>query len=252
MYKKMTRVISVLTITLLLICSTKLVYAQSNPQSKGGKGEHKGWTKGKRIGQKSETPPGWKKGLKKGWKKSTPPGWDNWNKKTRKGWKKNLSKAKKEINAKAKRKGWGAKDREKAVIALEFAARRGVPVGHAGEVVAKCIVHGLTGEDTLRVGVTLSDGVSKGVNFKTLGSQVVEKLKAGYKGEKLANEIHTIIETRHKAKIKAQENKVGKPVKPKPEKRKRKSEKSEKKIRKSEGRGLSGGPGGKGQQGRGR
>lgn len=122
-----TSIISLLTIILFLLCPTNLVYSQANLQGKGGKGEHEGWTKGERVGQKSEKPADWEKG----WEKLTPPGWDNWSKKGKKKWEKDLARAKKKIKARAEKKGWGAKDKEKATIALEFAARRGVPVGHA-------------------------------------------------------------------------------------------------------------------------
>lgn len=116
------------------------------------------------------------------------------------------------------------------------------------------------------VAVTLSEGVGKGVNFETLGRQIVEKLKAGYRGEKLANEIHTMIEKRYKAKMEAQEKKIGKPVgrkKPKPakEKQKLKIPKKEKKPQKEnikkpgkgrKGTSEGGRPGGKGRGGRGK
>lgn len=88
MCRRRISIISLLTITLFLLCSMNLVYSQANPQGKGGKGEHKGWTEGKRVGQKSKTPPGWEKGLKKGWEKLTPPGWDKRSKKEKKKWKK--------------------------------------------------------------------------------------------------------------------------------------------------------------------
>lgn len=263
MYRRMINVVLFLISSLFMLCSTNLVYSQANPQ---GKGEHKGWSEGKRAGQKSETPPGWKKGLKKGWETSTPPGWNKWDKKEKKRWKKDLARAKKEINARAKKKGWGVEDKEKAIIALEFTVRRGVPVKHAKKVIRECIGHGLKGEDTLRVGVTLSEGVDKGVNFETLGSKVVKKLKAGYRGEKLAKEIYFEIEKRYKAKMEAQEKKVGKPVgrdKPKPGKKEEKLEKREKKKKNiekpekgSKGKRKSRAPGrssgGRGRGGRGK
>ncbi|MCK5534620.1 hypothetical protein KAI68_05845, partial [bacterium] len=188
-----------LSIALLLLNSMQLVSAQAKSKAKDNQGKHKGWTEGKREGQKSETPPGWGKGLKKGWEKETPPGWNKWDKKARKRWQKRLVKAKKQIEVKAKKKEWNLENRERAAIALEFAARKGVPIGHARNVVEECIGQGLKGEETLRVGKALSEGVGKGENFQTLGNRVVQKIRAGYKGERLTNEIHNMIQTRYRA-----------------------------------------------------
>ena len=236
MDKRRLHVILTSIVVVLLLCSAKPAYAQANTRAKDDRGEHKAQSEGKRVaqaemknkggtgnikdspgekggvGQTSKTPPGWSKGLKKGWEKSTPPGWDKWSKKTRKKWKSNLAKTKKRINARAKKKGWDAKERERASVAIEFAARKGVPIYHVRIIANKCLRHGLKSEEVLGVAIALSKGVSKGINFKTLGIQVVAKLKAGYKGQRLANEIHAMIESRYKAKMKAQEEKVGKPT----------------------------------------
>lgn len=229
-------IISTSIVVLLLLCSVEPAYAQASTRAKDGRGEHKGSSEGKkvaqiemkdkggtgniqdgsgekgRVGQTSKTPSGWSKGLKKGWEKSTPPGWDKWSKKTRKTWQGNLARAKKRIYAKAKKKGWNAKERERVSVAIEFAARKGVPISQVRIIANKCLRHGLKSEEVLSVAIALSGGVSKGINFETLGVQVVAKLKAGYKGKRLANEIHVMIDNRYKAKMKAQEEKVGKHV----------------------------------------
>ena len=240
MNKKMMSNVYFAAVISLFLCSIQLTYAKGKPQGKTGRGERSGWMEGKRAGQsgkkrrggagkhrgwdkekkagrKKGTPPGWKKGLKKGWRNSTPPGWNKLDKKAKKKWKKDLAAAKKGIKTRARRRGWGAKDREKAAMALEFAARKGVPPGQAGKIIGNCVESGLNGEETLRVGVAISERAGKGQDFETLGSQITEKLKAGYRGEKLAEEINAI-ETRHKAKMKAQPQKTGEPGKGKKEK----------------------------------
>ncbi len=237
-----------LSIALLLLNSMQLVSAQAKSKAKDNQGKHKGWTEGKREGQKSETPPGWGKGLKKGWEKETPPGWNKWDKKARKRWQKRLVKAKKQIEVKAKKKEWNLENRERAAIALEFAVRRGVPVSHVGNVVEECIGNGLSGEDTLLVGIVLSEGVDKGTNFKTMGSQVVKKIRAGYKGKKLANEIRVMIQTRHRARMEAKEKKMEKLL----YKEKIKQEEKEEKFERPESQGSSDAPGGRSGGGRGK
>ncbi|MCK4533493.1 hypothetical protein KAU39_06860 [bacterium] len=237
-----------LSIALLLLNSMQLVSAQAKSKAKDNQGEHKGWTEGKRKGQKSETPPGWKKGLKKGWENETPPGWNKWNKETREKWQKDLTKAKKKIKTQAKKKEWNLENREKAGIALEFAVRKGVPVRDAENVIQECIGQGLKGEETLRVGKALSEGVGKGENFQTLGTQIKKRIKAGDRGERLTNGIHNMIQTRHRARMEAKEKKTEKLLNKEEFKREKKEEKFEMPGNKGTGGGSGGGGRGRGRK----
>ncbi len=229
-----------LMMILFLFGSMNLVGAQAKSKAKSGEGLKKGWTKEKREGQKSETPPGWEKGLKKGWEKLTPPGWNKKNKKEKKEWQKKLARVKKQIKTKAKKKKWNAENCERASIALEFAVRRGMPASQAGNVIGECIGKGLTGEEILLVGIVLSEGVDKGTNFETMGSRVVEKIRAGYKGKKLAREIRFMIDTDYKTRKEVKEKKLEKLLHKEEFKHDKKEEKLERPVSKDSGGGGRG------------
>jgi len=157
-------------------------------------GEGKKSSEEVRPGKKAKkVPPGWKKGMKKGWKDAQPPGWRKWNKKKQHKWKGRLERSKKGVAAKAKRKGLKKKELQLAVDGLESAARLGVPVLQAEACINACLDAGISGEDALMVGVTMSAGVEAGVDFDVLGTQISVQVEAGVSGEALASKIGELI-----------------------------------------------------------
>jgi hypothetical protein len=123
--------------------------------------------KGKKTGQLTGQPPGWKRGKKQGWETELPPGWKTWDDAKRKQWKHGLDRAKKAVRKHAETR------LNASLRALEAAARKGVPLYHA-EKMAKA---------------GLDDGLGP-FDFEPLGKFVVERVKAGVKGEGLSKVIH--------------------------------------------------------------
>ena len=108
-----------------------------------------------------------KQAKKEHWKTELPPGWKNWDDAKRQQWEDGLNRAKNTVRKHAETR------LNAALRALEMSARKGVPVHHAEEM-AKA-------------------GLEQGVgpfDFEPLGKFVVERVKAGVKGEELARAIH--------------------------------------------------------------
>ena len=108
-----------------------------------------------------------KQAKKEHWKTELPPGWKNWDDAKRQQWEDGLNRAKNTVRKHTETR------LNAALRALEMSARKGVPVHHAEEM-AKA-------------------GLEQGVgpfDFEPLGKFVVERVKAGVKGEELARAIH--------------------------------------------------------------
>lgn len=108
-----------------------------------------------------------KQAKKEHWKTELPPGWKNWDDAKRQQWEHGLNRAKNAVRKHTETR------LNAALRALEMSARKGVPVHHAEEM-AKA-------------------GLEQGVgpfDFEPLGKFVVERVKAGVKGEELARAIH--------------------------------------------------------------
>ena len=127
----------------------------------------KGKGKGRKMGQLTEHPPGWKKGKKEGWETELPPGWKKWDGAKRRQWEHGLNRAKSTVRKHAEAR------LNAALRTLEMAARKGVPLHHA--------------EETAKAGLDRGLGP---FDFEPLGKFVVERVKAGVKGQDLAKAIH--------------------------------------------------------------
>ena len=154
----MKRVVLSILIVLVLFWSCGMAFAKG---------------KGKKAGQLVNHPPGWKQGKKQGWKTEFPPGWESWDNAKRKQWEHGLNRAKNAIRKRAEAR------LNAALRALEMAARKGVPLHHA--------------EETAKAG--LKQGLGP-FDFEPLGKFVVERVKAGVKGEALAKAVHQEINRR--------------------------------------------------------
>ena len=169
-------------------------------------------SKGKGRGEK---PAGWLKGEKEGWKggamppglaKSGPPGWAKWSDEKKTEWQHKLREAKEKVRRKAKKaKGFSKASPERALLSLEMAARAGVPIKHAGDLVEKAMEKGIRGRGIETATRAMAYGVGKEIDFDRLGKFVRKKLDQGLRGDDLAMAIHKEIERRHEERLKAKE-----------------------------------------------
>lgn len=108
-----------------------------------------------------------KQAKKEHWKTELPPGWKNWDDAKRQQWEDGLNRAKNAVRKHTETR------LNAALRALEMSARKGVPVHHA--------------EEMAKAGLEQGAGP---FDFEPLGKFVVERVKAGVKGEELARAIH--------------------------------------------------------------
>jgi len=147
----------------------------------------------------SEGPPGWTKGEKEGWKGGNmPPGlqkklppqheernfWERWK------WNRDLKSSKKEIQSMAENKGLDQQDKTSAEIALESAAKSGVPIEEVREVLKKAIEKKQNGKEMEVITKAMSYGVGKNTDFRDMGTFVNQKLEEGVAGKDLAVQIY--------------------------------------------------------------
>ena len=163
------------------------------------KEEHAEWKEGK--------PPGWSRGKKEGWKGSdVPPGWEKWSDEKQRGWEKKLEEGKGKVNDKAKKlKDFSEEDLHSALLSLEAAARKGVPIEHARDLVEKAMERRIRGQDLETASRAMAYGVGKEVDFEPLGKFVNQKLDAGLRGDELSIEIYKEIARRHEERVKTKE-----------------------------------------------
>lgn len=172
-------------------------------------GRPPGWSRGKKEGWTSDIPPGLEK--KGGWmppglSKTTPSGWDKWSERKKKGWEKDLKGAKNEVKGKGKKvKDFSDTDLESALISVEMAARKGVPVKHARGLVVAAMLRGIKGEGIERATRAVAYGVGREVDFDQLGKYVHEKLDEGLRSDDLSIEIYKEVARRHEEKMKTKE-----------------------------------------------
>ena len=165
----MKKILLSLLIVLVLLWSWDTVFAQSG-------------RKGKKAGQLVSHPPGWKQGKKQGWKTEFPPGWKSWDNAKKQQWKHGLERAKNAVRKQTEAR------LNAALRALEMAARKGVPLHHAEQMAKAGLEHGVGPFD-----------------FEPLGKFVVERVRAGLKGEDLAKTIHQEINARRQERKRLRE-----------------------------------------------
>jgi hypothetical protein len=163
------------------------------------KEEHAEWKEGK--------PPGWSRGKKEGWKGSdVPPGWEKWSDEKQRGWEKKLEEAKSRLKGSGKKlKDFSEEDLHSALLSLEAAARKGVPIEHARDLIEKAMERRIRGQDLETASRAMAYGVGKEVDFEPLGKFVNQKLDAGLRGDELSIAIYKEIARRHEERIKAKE-----------------------------------------------
>ncbi len=200
------------------------------------KGEKKGWrgsvppgiakkggwippglSKQERGKWKDGRPPGWSRGKKKGWRgadmppglakkggqlppglaKKTPPGWKKWDRDKKKRWNKKIAKARKRVRGKARNlKDFSEEDLNDALLSVEAAARKGVPVRHALDLVEEAMEKGIKGRGIETASRAMAYGVGKEIDFDQLSYFIHRKLDAGLRGDDLSVEIYKEIARR--------------------------------------------------------
>ncbi len=108
-----------------------------------------------------------KQANKENWKTFLPPGWKNWDNAKKQKWEHGLNRAKNAVRKHTETR------LNAALRTLEMVARKGVPLHHAEQTAKAGLEHGLGPFD-----------------FEPFGKFVVERVKAGVKGEELARAIH--------------------------------------------------------------
>ena len=215
------------TIAFILLAGS-LALAEGKPTAHGkspgkGEGENKGWTgdvnpgkdgksgqmhsdksKEKSMARNKENPSGWSRGDKEGWKgagmppglaKKTPPGWEKWNNNKKKGWEKRLENALGNIRKGAKnKKDFSKEDLDSALVSVEAAAREGVPVKNARELIELSIKYGLQGIALETLSRATSSGVVKDIDFGKLNNFVEKKLDDGLRDDELLDEVYKEID----------------------------------------------------------
>ncbi len=163
-----------------------------------------------------QRPAGWERGEKEGWESSVPPGWEKWGDSTRSDWQKELENAKGRVRDKAKKARKNKAEIDSACVAVEAAARRGVPSQQAEAIVTRGMDKGLKGRELAMATRAMADGVARGVEAASLSEFVQQKLDEGIRGDALALQIQEQVRLREEEMQKAaqaEEEKQAKPVK---------------------------------------
>lgn len=154
-----------------------------------------GFSKGEKRGFIDGHPPGWSKGEKKGWRNKLPPGLgDGKSKEKIEKFNNKLKNAEAKIRERAENKKLGEKGLEKALMHLNLAARKGVPISSAQELMEQMIKHGATSDSIEKAARAYAYGVDNKTDFKGLSQFVTKKLNDGYMGDDLAIAIYNEID----------------------------------------------------------
>lgn len=162
--------------------------------------------------KKVKRPSGWDHGEKEGWRESdVPPGWEKWDEAKQKGWEKELDEAKQAIRTRSESGKMRSKaEIDSAMVAMEAAARKGVPVKDVKSVVDKGLEKGLKGRELEMTTRAMASGVRKGIDMEKLAQFTNQKIDKGVQGDDLSDEIYNEIQNRHDNRVKAGEMPVDK------------------------------------------
>jgi len=209
-------VIAIAVAAVLLLVTGTCTAAPGKDKGKGPEMGHQeqakgtwvppGLSKDEQDQWKDGTPPGWSRGEKEGWHGAhTPPGWEKWTDEERDGWQKQLGEAKKQLRNEAKKtKSFSNRDLNSALISMEVAAVRGVPIRNASEAMERAMKKGLKARELETAAKAMAYGVGKEVDFDQLGEFVANRLNEGLRGDQLATEIYKEIARRHEERSNAQ------------------------------------------------
>ncbi len=179
--------------------------SEVNPgnDEKGGQ-MHSDMNKDKSMSRKKGNPPGWSHGAKEGWKgagmppglaRKNPPGWQKWDNEKKKSWEEQLGEALGNIRQRTKnKKGFSKEDLDSALLSIEAAAREGVPVESAREIIELSIKYGLQGNALETLSRATSSGVGKDIDFDQLNNFVEKKLDDGLRDDELLDEVYKEID----------------------------------------------------------
>lgn len=201
--------------TLKLHEKSKKKDQQSNKEGHTAPGQMKKQTGDQGQGDSAKKrPAGWDRGEKAGWENSTPPGWAKWDSTQQKGWQKELDDAKEQVREKGKKAKKRGAELDSLDVAVEAAARKGVPVEDVQGVVEKGIARGLKGREMEMATRGMAEGIEKGVESAPLTVFVHQKLDEGLRGDELATQIQQEVQRRHEAIQKARQEEEEKKATP--------------------------------------
>ncbi len=165
-------------------------------------GNPPGWQRGEKTGwQGAGMPPGQMKGHEKDMARVYPPGWEAWDMKRRDEWNNQLDQSRARIVERIRaRKDLSSKDEQSALISLDGAARKGVPLEHVEANMNKAITRGTRGRDIETMTRAMSYGADKDTDYNRLDRSIDKNMKAGVTGDDLALSIYKAIDEQHPPK----------------------------------------------------
>lgn len=165
------------------------------------------------------SPPGWSRGKKTGWggagappgqmkEQQTPeitpvypPGSENWDTRRKEEWDRKLERSRARILERVRaREGMSREDEESAVLSINGAARKGVPLEHIETTMNRAIARGMHGRDIEKVTRAMSYGADKDVDYSRLDQFTGKKMDEGETGDDLALSIYKEIDEQHASK----------------------------------------------------
>jgi hypothetical protein len=93
-----------------------------------------------------------------------------------------------------------SEDELSAVISLEGAARKGVPLKHVEANMTNAITRGMRGRDIETMTRAMSYGADKDTDYSSLDRSIEKHMNAGETGDDLALSIYKAIDDQHPAK----------------------------------------------------
>ena len=127
--------------------------------------------------------------------RKNPPGWQKWDNEKKKSWEEQLGEALGNIRQRTKnKKGFSKENLDSALLSIEAAAREGVPVESARELIELSIKYGLQGNALETLSRATSSGVGKDIDFDQLNNFVEKKLDDGLRDDELLDEVYKEID----------------------------------------------------------
>jgi hypothetical protein len=163
-------------------------------------------------------PPGWSRGEKTGWgdagappgqmKKHGepgiihlyPPGSENWDTRRKEDWDGKLGQSRARILERMRAMGMSPEDEESAIISIERAARKGVPLQPLEGSMDRAITRRMRGPDIERMTRAMSYGADKNIDYNRLDKFIERKMNEGETRDDLALSIYKEIDEQHAAK----------------------------------------------------
>lgn len=163
-------------------------------------GNPPGWSQGEKVGwQGAGAPPGQMK--KQGGDVAIYPPWaGDWDDDKKRDWDRKLERSKDHVRDTMTKRGGRTKDEEdSAIISIDRASRRGVPIDTVEETVNHAVEKGISGEDIEKVTRAMAYGADKNVDQEDIGKFARKEIDRGKTGDELALSVYEEIDRQHEA-----------------------------------------------------